>query len=159
MADPHVVTALRKRRAELAGDIELATRHLRQLRASLEHLDATLCLFDPAAVPETIDPKVWRPKADWAKRGEMSRGVLDTLRRASGPLCSRDIAVVLMTQRSMNTDDEKLVRLVGKRVGCCLRGHRDAGHTVSEDGPGQTLVWRLASDSFPQSSENRSSIL
>ena len=50
MADPHVVTALRSNRAELAGEIELATRHLQGLRAALEHLDATLCLFDPAAV-------------------------------------------------------------------------------------------------------------
>lgn len=144
MAYPHVVTALRKRRAELAGDIELTTRRLQDLRASLQHLDATLCLFDPAAVPEAIQPKVWRPKADWAKRGEMSRFVLDTLRRASAPLCSRDIALALMTARGMDTDSERLVRQIAKRVGCCLREQRDAGHVTSADGPGQTLVWRLA---------------
>ena len=70
MADPHVVTALRSKRAELAGEIELTTRQLQNLRAALASLDATLCLFDPAAVPDAIAPKVWRPKADWAKRGE-----------------------------------------------------------------------------------------
>src|SRR5919106_3144322 len=71
MAEPHVVSALKAKRAELAGEIELTTRKLQGLRAALEHLDPTLCLFDPAAVPDAIEPKVWCPKADWAKRGEM----------------------------------------------------------------------------------------
>ena len=44
MAESHVVSALTAKRAELAGEIELATRHLQHLRAALEHLDATLCL-------------------------------------------------------------------------------------------------------------------
>ena len=72
MAEPHVVSALKVKRSELAGEIENRTRELQRLRAALEHLDATLCLFDPAAVPDAIEPKVWRPKADWAKRGEMT---------------------------------------------------------------------------------------
>jgi hypothetical protein len=144
MAEPHVVSALKAKRAELAGEIELTTRQLHGLRAALEHLDATLCLFDPAAVPGAIEPKVWRPKADWAKRGEMTRICLDTLRRASGPLCNRDIALALMTARGMDTDDDRLVKLIAKRVGCCLRGQRELGLVVSEEGPGQTVVWRLA---------------
>jgi hypothetical protein len=143
MAEPHVVCALKAKRAELAGEIELTTRQLQTLRAALEHLDATLCLFDPAAVPDAIEPKVWRPNADWAKRGEMIRICLDTLRRASAPLCNRDIALVLMTARGMDTDDERLVKLIAKRVGCCLRGQREIGLVKSEDGPGQTVVWRL----------------
>src|SRR5919106_4236117 len=104
MAEPHVVSALKAKRAELAGEIELTTRKLQGLRAALEHLDATLCLFDPAAVPDAIEPKVWRPKADWAKRGEMSRLCLDIVRRASGPVCNRDIAIAFMTARGMDTD-------------------------------------------------------
>ena len=42
---------------------------LQGLRAALRRVDDTNCLFDPAAVPDAIEPKVWRPKADWAKRG------------------------------------------------------------------------------------------
>ena len=62
MAEPHVVSALKAKRAELAGEIELATRRLQGLRAALEHLDATRCAcFEPAAVLEAIEPKVWRP--------------------------------------------------------------------------------------------------
>jgi len=148
MAESHVVSALTAKRAELAGEIELGTRHLHQLRAALEHLDATLCLFDPAAVPDAIEPKVWRPKADWAKRGEMTRVCLDTLRQASAPLCNRDIAIMLMTARGMDTDSDRLVKLIAKRVGCCLRGQRDMGRVASEEGPGQTVVWRLAPNAY-----------
>ena len=94
-------------------------------------------------MPEAIEPKVWRPNAGWAKHGEMTRVCFDILRRASAPICNRDIALVFMTARGMDTDDARLVKLVAKRVGC-LRQHRDAGTVVSEDGPGQTMVWRVA---------------
>ena len=73
----------------------------------------------------------------------MSRLCLDALRRASGPLCNRDIALTLMTARGMDTDDDRLVGLMAKRVGCCLRGKRDEGFVASEEGPGQTKVWRI----------------
>ena len=72
----------------------------------------------------------------------MSKICLDTLRRTSAPLGNRNVALALMTVRGMDTDDARLVKLVAKRVGCCLRQHRDAGTVVSEDGPGQTMVWR-----------------
>ena len=62
MVEPHVVSALRDKRAELAGEVEITTRKLQALRAALRSLDETLCLFDPSVVPETIDPKVWRPR-------------------------------------------------------------------------------------------------
>ena len=62
MADPHVVTALRAKRAELAGEIEITTSRLQGLRAALRSLDETLCLFDPAAVPDAIEPRYGAPR-------------------------------------------------------------------------------------------------
>jgi hypothetical protein len=56
MAETHVVSALTAKRAELAGEIEITTRRLQALRTALANVDATLCLFDPAAVPEAIEP-------------------------------------------------------------------------------------------------------
>lgn len=91
-----------------------------------------------------IEHKVARLKADWAKRGEMIRNCLGITRRASGPVCNRDIAIAFMTARGMDSDDVRLVKLISKRVGCCMHGQREAGLVVGEDGPGQTVVWRLA---------------
>lgn len=42
MADPHVITALVKRRAELAGQIERTHEALRKMVLDLENLDATI---------------------------------------------------------------------------------------------------------------------
>lgn len=42
MADPKVITALVRKRPELAGDIEGAHEALRRMVLELEHLDASL---------------------------------------------------------------------------------------------------------------------
>ena len=68
MADPHVVTALVRKRAQLAGDIELAHEALRKMVLDLENLDATLVLFDPDHKVESIKPKAFRPPKDWSNR-------------------------------------------------------------------------------------------
>ncbi|HMA13744.1 MAG TPA: hypothetical protein VKP12_03090, partial [Kiloniellaceae bacterium] len=40
MAEPHVVTALIRKRAEIAGQLEAAQNHARQLIIDLDHVDA-----------------------------------------------------------------------------------------------------------------------
>ena len=60
------LSALIRKRAELAGEIEATSAQLAQMRANLVHLDAVLRLLDPDAVPAEIAPKrqvtrcVWR---------------------------------------------------------------------------------------------------
>jgi hypothetical protein len=143
MAEPHVVSALVAKRAELAGEIELTTRHIQQLKIQLQALDRTLALFDPSILPDAIEPKVWRPKADWAGHGEMSRAVFDILRLGGQPMSTRDLAIVYMSDRGMDVTDGRMVRLMSKRIGTCLRGKRDQQLAMSEPGPGQVHLWRL----------------
>ena len=146
MAEPHVVSALKAKRAEIAGEIEATEDRLRELRTCLEHLDATLTLFAPDAMPELIRPKTYRPKADWAGYGEHARRVLDVLRRANGePLTTRDIAVLIMTERGLGLERPKLVCEMTRRLSYTLRCHRDKGMVASERGNGTWLVWRLTS--------------
>ena len=57
MADPHVITVLVRKRAELASDIENAHEALRKLIADLETVDAPLLMFDPDYKVESIKPK------------------------------------------------------------------------------------------------------
>ncbi len=122
MAEPHVITALAKRRAQLAGDIESTQARLHQMILDLEHLDQTLMMFDPSYEIASIKPKAFRPPADWSKRGEMTRLILGILRKATEPLTSRDIALQLIIERALDKDDESLLRLMTKRVGVALRG-------------------------------------
>ncbi len=60
MADPHVVTALVKQRAKLAGEIEAIQDRLRQMFLDLETLDKTLLMFDPTYKISCIKPKAYR---------------------------------------------------------------------------------------------------
>ncbi|CFX06897.1 conserved protein of unknown function [Candidatus Filomicrobium marinum] len=143
MAEPHVITALAKKRAELSGDIERTQIELRKMILDLERLDATLLMFDPDYEIASIKPKAFRPPEDWSKRGEMTRLILGILRKATEPLTSRDIATQLVLERALDRHDAKLLRLMTKRVGVALRGQRDKGVTVSTIGPGQCVLWRL----------------
>ncbi len=144
MAESHVVTALIRKRAEIAGQIEHAQTQLRQIIIDLDNLDATLRLFKP-----DINSKEIRPRAVAIRhavfRGELFRLVLDTLRQSTVPLTTLDLAEHLMAQRGLNTADKRLVRLTRKRIGAALRHQRDKGLVRSEYGPGQHLVWRTAS--------------
>jgi hypothetical protein len=85
MAEPHVVSALVKKRAELSGDIETTQAKLRQMILDLESLDKTLLMFDPEYRIECIRPKAFRPPESWSKRGEMTRIILGILRQRRLP--------------------------------------------------------------------------
>ena len=144
MAEPHVITALVNRRATLAGEIEATHERLRQMVLDLENLDATLRLFDPDYQVEAIRPKAFRPPKDWSNRGEMSRIILSVLRQAAEPLTTRDIALQLLLERALDKNDQRLLRLMTKRVGVALRGQRDNGVVRSDQGPGQYMLWEIA---------------
>ena len=57
MADPHVISALREKRALVTGLIEKLERKLEQHRADLTHVDGVLRLFQPDCDPDEIKPK------------------------------------------------------------------------------------------------------
>lgn len=140
----YVLLGLTKRRAELTGKIEATHEALRQMLADLESLDATIVQFSPDFKVETIKPKAFRPPKDWSHRGQMSRVVLSILRQASEPLSSRDIALELLITRALDKSDQKLLRLMSKRVGVALRTQRENGLVESETGTGQYVLWRVA---------------
>ena len=142
--DTFVLTGLVRKRADLAGEIDRAQTDLQRMIRDLESLDATILLFDADYQIEAIKPKSFRPPSDWAKRGEMSRIILNTLRQASEPLTTRDVAIQLMSERALDTGNIKLVRLMTKRCGVALRIQRDKGIVRSAQGPGQYHTWEIA---------------
>lgn len=138
------MTGLVKKRAELAGEIEAGHNRLRQLVNDLEHLDATLRLVAPDMEIEAIRPKAFRPPDDWSKRGQMSRLVLSILRQTKEPLTTREIAAQMLLERAMDTDDQRMLRTMTKRVATALRDQRDKGRVSSEEGPGNYQLWQIS---------------
>src|SRR5580658_7137196 len=93
MQNDLVIAGLKRKRAELDGELRLAERRVAQLHGDLTALDTTLRLFDPNMRPETIKPRLKRGRPASIPSGSFSRAVLDVLRQASGPLTAREIAV------------------------------------------------------------------
>src|SRR3984885_14809328 len=79
MAELHVVSALRNKRAELAGMVGQFEQQLARQRTNLAHLDATMRLFDPDIRPQEIRAKQQRARSAWFRQGECAscRGSTD----------------------------------------------------------------------------------
>lgn len=142
MAEPHVVTALVKKRGEISGEIETLHDRIAQLIQDLEGIDRSLQVFAPHIETQTIAPR-FRPPENWSKRGEMTRLVLGILRLAKEPLTTRDVAAQLIAERGLDANEPRLLRLMSKRVGVALRRQREGGVVRATPGPGQYMLWEL----------------
>ena len=74
----------------------------------------------------------------------MTRIVLSILRQAAEPMTSRDVALELLVERALDKHDQRLLRLMTKRVGVALRIQRDNATVKSDQGPGQYMLWQIA---------------
>src|SRR4051795_8779849 len=84
MAEPHVVAALKDKRAELSGSIADLEKRIGQhradlLHADLLHVDAVLRLFAPELAPSTILPRAVRRPNSWFKPNDTATTEIYTL--------------------------------------------------------------------------------
>lgn len=104
----YALSALRHKRARLAGEIEATERTLAKRREELAAIDATLRLFHPDADPSHITSirPVWR--GIYFRQGERPRLCLDALRDAGKPLPTAQITAYVMRAKGMDAADRKL---------------------------------------------------
>src|SRR5947209_7329707 len=115
MADPHVISALRNKRAELSGELIAAEQRIVQLRADIASLDGAIRVFDLSAAPDKIRPVLRRKKPTLIPRGQCSRAVLDMLRSADAPMTAREIAAQIAARYQMDASNmEAMKPLVAK---------------------------------------------
>lgn len=145
MSETHVVSALRTKRSELSGLIIAAERQLKQFRADLAHIDATIRLFDGSADPELIRPKrPYRSRMRYFAKGELSRLCLSALRHAGGvPVRSSDIAAAVMREKGLDTDDGRMLTAIGNQVSLVLSNLAKRS-VVERDGVSSGTRWRVA---------------
>ena len=58
-------------------------------------------------------------------------------------MSTRDIVLEMLISRALDKSDQRLLRLMVKRVGVSLRGMRDQGLAKSEHGTGQFMLWEI----------------
>jgi hypothetical protein len=143
MAESHVVSALVNKRAEIAGMIARAEQQLGQFRADLVHLDATIRLFAPELEPKTIPTKRIRQSDMWFEQGELSRRVLDALRRAGEPIRAPDVVRAVMIDKGLNPADRPGFARVQWKVRDTLTRLNKRG-LLASDGAGHGVHWRIA---------------
>src|SRR2546430_541499 len=78
----YALAALKDRRATLAGEIYDLKRQLAWRQNQLDHVDACLTIFEPGFSIESIGVKRPRKRVKLYGQGELSRSILDALRRA-----------------------------------------------------------------------------
>ena len=138
----HVLSALTKRRAELAGQADALRARLAVIVTDMGHLDAVIRQFDPDYSIASIRPK--RPRGpDVARPGEISRFVLDVLREATEAMPTPAIAARFMAARGMDGQDRRRVRDMTKRVGMALRHQEQRGTVRSTSGARRVLLWEV----------------
>lgn len=142
MGTQHAITALRDKRGELSGTIDALQDQLRAAMIDLDHIDATLRMFDPEIELDEIRPKPLPPRHH-AFKGQVTRSILAML-RSEGALDAKAITIRLMAERELNAADKALVKAMHKRIGAALRNLRERTLVVSETVSAGPLVWSLA---------------
>jgi hypothetical protein len=143
MADTHVVSALKAKRIELASQIENYREKMRQSVIALDHVEASLKLFDPDVDMGELGPRKV-PQVLYDTKGDTGRIILDTLRNATRPIATSAITEAVMTARGLDQNDKGLCRLMAKRTVANLKHwQKKRGLIRSMPGPGQQLLWEI----------------
>jgi hypothetical protein len=125
MAEPHVLTGLLAKRAEIAGKIEHLQDELRQLVIDLDHIDASIHFLVAIELQALHARPV--PAPHHAFRGQVTRTVITALRNAKKPHTTQDIAQRVMAERGLDTANVRLLKTMKKRAGGCLRNLQKQG--------------------------------
>lgn len=115
MADPHVITALVRKRAELAGEMHDLNRQRIDLRRRLNTVDQALkeCGYgtDPKDIParRKHGPKLF-------KNGHLRRMIYDIRRERPDLSVNREIAAEVMQRMGWEVGDDELLATVAEKV-------------------------------------------
>lgn len=114
---PNTVAGLVAKHKELRDLRDRYSAEIKKLTVDIDHLDACIRLFDPAADTDAIKQYVTKHRA---QKGSVKRFVLNTLREASRPMTSREITELWVRDRGLNAD-EATVTTIRKRIGACIK--------------------------------------
>jgi hypothetical protein len=135
----YALAALKDKRATLAGEIKDLRAKLQYQVQQLDHVDATLTIFEPGFNVEKIGAK--RPRrVKLFRQGELGRLIMDALRRGRGPLSTAEIVTALLAATG---HAESARPALAPRVRGNLAYHERRGSVV-KSGRGMSVKWALS---------------
>lgn len=145
MAEPHVVSALIKKRAEITGSIAALERQIRDKQHALAHVDATLKIFAPEM--KLTEIKVRQPphaRSPYFVNGEISDRCHEAMRSGKS-VTAQEIAIEAMRDKGLDPEDRKLRSDFVKRIHWAL-GRMQANGTIERRGKNANVRWLLPKD-------------
>ncbi len=112
MADSHVITGLKARRASIAADIDELDRQRRALLVNLRHVDGALKVMGFEGNPEAIAGK--RKRRAMFRRGELRRFILNAEREHGADLNAKTVAVIILQKMGWTEEPELLAKIEEK---------------------------------------------
>jgi hypothetical protein len=100
MSEPHVMSALKAKRAEVAGQLSDAEKVVARLRAALANLDAAMNILTPDH-PDHIAPRSRHVRANYFAPNELPRLVRQQLRDAPTPLTPSQIVANILAAKGL----------------------------------------------------------
>ena len=143
---PNTIAGLVAKHTELTVLRDKYRQQIRKLTVDIDHLDATIRLFDGTADANPMGEYVTKHKA---QKGTVTRFVLGMMREAGRPLTSREITLAWCEDRGLVADDATYATL-RKRIGACikacaLRGLvKDQGWSEDHGEGGPYKLWVLS---------------
>ena len=115
MAQPHVISALVKKRAELAGELAAHDRKRQAIMDRLAHVDSTLAIFEYGGDPRAIKPRC-KITPRMFKRGHLRRMIADIGRQIPELKTNRLIAMVVISHMGWDKESAVLIAQVRDKV-------------------------------------------
>jgi hypothetical protein len=136
------ISALRQKRAELAGEVIHYQREIARIRGELVHVDAVLRLFAPDSPPEHILPKYHRPpRSEYLAHGEIRRRCLEAMRDGA-VITAESVVVQMMRDKGLDAEgDQRLRSDLLKRTLRALDALRRLGR-VQKIGKSRGVRWK-----------------
>lgn len=138
--NPVAVSALSRKRAEIAGIITDLEKTLAERRADLVHIDNALRLLNSPLPGEAIPARKPRPKnTGYFVHGELSRRIYDALRGRES-VSAAEIADLAMADKGIADKGVRatfIARFLVRLDQMALRG------TIERIGAGNGVRWRL----------------
>ncbi|MGE5513809.1 MAG: hypothetical protein ACM31O_21485 [Bacteroidota bacterium] len=137
----NTISGLLRKRSELMGEAQRLREVLAVVGNDIEALDRVLETLGYKGDLKNVTPRGNR--VVFFARHELRRFCLDELRKADGPITSRDLAEKIIALAGKDVRDRRLRNEMVKRVAKSLKLLRGQGIAISERNT-RRIVWRLA---------------
>ena len=138
---PNTVSGLNAKRDELVKYRSSLEAEIRKVTCDIDHIEAAIPLFNPDSALVAFKAYIVQHRA---KKGTVTRFILNMLREATAPLMAAQITDAWITDRGLQCDDQTRV-VIRKRIGAALIRMRAEGTLVNEGkGPDGYKAWVVA---------------